>query len=491
MSKTRFLKPTLAAAAVTLAFVAGYQAQIPGVKDVFAAPATTAVAPTVSSSAPASVNARAQLPDFSELVEANGKAVVNIAVVRGAKQTPTQLDDEQMEMLRRFGLPMPNNRRGGPDAGPESRGVGSGFIIDKSGLILTNAHVVEGATELTVRLSDKREFKGKVIGADKMTDVAVVKIEGKDLPSLKIGDSNKLKVGEWVAAIGSPFGLESTVTAGIVSAKSRSLPDDQFVPFIQTDVAVNPGNSGGPLFNMNGEVVGINSQIFSTSGGFMGLSFAIPIDLAMKVKDQLIKDGKVTRGRMGVGVQGMNQQLAESFGLAKPSGALVSKVEADAPAAKAGLREGDVIIEFNGKPVTDSADLPVLVAGTAPGTKVEMKVWRDRAEKAITITVGELPGEKTTIAKADAQPPGKLGVAVRPLNEQEAKQIGAAGMLIEQAGGAAAKAGLRPGDVIVSINGKPVTSIDDLRQHVNNAKGSLAILIERRGNRVFVPVPLS
>ncbi|MEG0822130.1 MAG: Do family serine endopeptidase [Burkholderiaceae bacterium] len=486
MSKTRFLKPTLAAAAVTLAFVAGYQAQVPGVQDAFAAPTTVAAAQ--------SAGTRAQLPDFSALVEANGKAVVNIAVVRGAKQTPTQLDEDSMEMLRRFGIPLPNGRRGGPGApgaGPESRGVGSGFIIDKSGLILTNAHVVDGATELTVRLSDKREFKGKVIGSDKMTDVAVVKIEGKDLPSLKIGDSNTLKVGEWVAAIGSPFGLESTVTAGIVSAKSRSLPDDQFVPFIQTDVAVNPGNSGGPLFNMNGEVVGINSQIFSTSGGFMGLSFAIPIDLAMKVKDQLVKDGKVTRGRMGVGVQGMNQQLAESFGLTKPAGALVSKVEPDAPAAKAGLREGDVITEFNGKPVVDSADLPVLVAGTAPGTKVEMKVWRDRAEKKLAITIGELPGEKTVAAKADAQPQGKLGVAVRPLSEQEAKQIGSEGMLVQEAGGAAAKAGIRPGDVIVSVNGKPVKSIDDLRKLVNDGKGTLAILIERQGGRVFVPVTLS
>ncbi len=482
MTKTRFLKPTLAAAAVTLAFVAGYQAQLPGVTEAIAAPATNAAA--------ASLANPAQLPDFSALVEANGKAVVNIAVIRRAQQTPAAFGEDQLEMLRRFGIPVPNGRRGFPGAAPESRGVGSGFIIDKSGLILTNAHVVDGATELTVRLSDKREFKGKVIGADKMTDVAVVKIEGKDLPSLKIGDSNKLKVGEWVAAIGSPFGLESTVTAGIVSAKSRSLPDDQFVPFIQTDVAVNPGNSGGPLFNMDGEVVGINSQIFSTSGGFMGLSFAIPIDLAIKIKDQLVKDGKVTRGRMGVGVQGMNQQLAESFGLSKPAGALVSKVEPDAPAAKAGLREGDVITEFNGKPVVDSADLPVLVAGTAPGTKVEMKVWRDRAEKTLAITIGELAGEKAAVAKADAQPQGKLGVAVRPLSPQEAKQLGSEGMLVQEAGGAAAKAGIRPGDVIVSVNGKPMKSIDDLRQQVNNAKGTLAVLIERQGGRIFVPVTL-
>lgn len=480
-SKTRFLKPTLAAVAVALAFAAGYQAQVPGVKDAVAAPTTVSAASTSSR--------QAQLPDFAELVEANGKAVVNIAVVRTAQQRPANVDQDQLELLRRFGIPAPGARGGMP--APESRGVGSGFIIDKSGLILTNAHVVEGATELTVRLSDKREFKGKVIGSDKMTDVAVVKIEGKNLPTLKIGDSNKLKVGEWVAAIGSPFGLESTVTAGIVSAKSRSLPDDRFVPFIQTDVAVNPGNSGGPLFNMDGEVVGINSQIFSTSGGFMGLSFAIPIDLAMQVKDQLVKNGKVTRGRIGVGIQGMNQQLAESFGLDKPAGALVSKVESDSPASKAGLREGDVITEYNGKPVKDSADLPVLVAATAPGTAVDMKVWRDRAEKKISITIGELPGERAAVAKADAKPQGKLGVAVRPLTAEEAKQLGSeGGMLVQEAGGAAAKAGIRAGDVIVSVNGKAVKSIEDLRKLVNEAKGSLAILVERQGGRVFVPVQI-
>lgn len=478
MSKTRFVKPALIAAAVTLAFAAGYQAQVPGVATAVAAPAATPAA------------TRAQLPDFSALVEANGKAVVNIAIVKSAEQRPANMSEEQAEMLRRFGIPAPNGRRGAPGAAPEGRGVGSGFIINSDGLILTNAHVVDGASELTVRLSDKREFKGKVVGVDKMTDVAVVKIDAKDLPSLKIGDSNKLKVGEWVAAIGSPFGLESSVTAGIVSAKSRSLPDDRFVPFIQTDVAVNPGNSGGPLFNMDGEVVGINSQIFSTSGGFMGLSFAIPIDLAMQVKDQLVKTGKVTRGRIGVGIQGMNQQLAESFGLKKPAGALVSKVEPDAPAAKAGLREGDVITEFNGKPVLESADLPVLVAGTAPGAKVEMKIWRDRAEQKLSITVGELPGEPVAVAKADAQPQGKLGVAVRPLTEQEAKQLGAAGMLVQEAGGAAAKAGVRAGDVIVSVNGKAVKSIEDLRKHVNEAKGTVALLIERQGGRVFVPVQI-
>lgn len=481
MQMTRFAKPALIAAAVSAAFAFGYQARMPGVTEAVAA------APVSSPGAAA----RTQLPDFSELVEANGKSVVNIAIVRSAAQTPAQLQGIPPELLRRFGIPGMPGAPGTP--GPQARGVGSGFIISADGLILTNAHVVEDASELVVRLSDKREFKGKVLGADKLTDVAVVKIEAQDLPALRLGSSDKLRVGEWVAAIGSPFGLESTVTAGIVSAKSRNLPDDRLVPFIQTDVAVNPGNSGGPLFNMAGEVVGINSQIFSTSGGYMGLSFAIPIDLAVKIKDQLVKDGKVSRGRLGVGIQGMDQALAETFGLKSPQGALVSKVDPGQAAAKAGLKEGDVILEFNGKPLKDSAELPALVAESRPGTEVKLKIWRDRAEKTLEFKVGAAEAETVAQAQAgDAKAPqGKLGVAVRPLQPQEAQQLGLeGGMVVQESSGAAAKAGIRSGDVIVSVNGKPVKSIEELRKQVAEAKGTVAVLVERQGGRLFVPVPL-
>lgn len=302
-----------------------------------------------------SSDAKAELPDFVKLVEENGPGVVNISVIKNARTVDVPgfgfpgLDERHAEIFRRFGFPMPFDFGGGKERIPEQRGTGSGFIISADGLIMTNAHVVEGADQILVRLTDKREFQGKVLGTDKQTDIAIVKIEAKDLPVLKIGDSSKLKVGQWVAAIGSPFGLDNTVTAGIVSALSRNLPSDQYVPFIQTDVAVNPGNSGGPLFNMQGEVVGINSQIFSTSGGFMGLSFAIPIDLAMQVKDQLVENGSVTRGYVGVYIQELSQELADTFGLKTPQGALVTKVEKGSPAEKAGLKEGDVITSFNGK----------------------------------------------------------------------------------------------------------------------------------------------
>ena len=358
-------------------------------------------------------------------------------------------------------------------------------------MILTNAHVVDGASELTVRLADQREFKGKVLGADRLTDVAVVKIDAKDLPAVKTGDPSRLKVGEWVAAIGSPFGLESTVTAGIVSAKSRALPQETLVPFIQTDVAVNPGNSGGPLFNMAGEVVGINSQIFSTSGGYMGVSFAIPIDLALKVKDDLVAHGKVTRGRIGVAIQPVDASLAETFGLDKARGALVNKVESASPAAQAGLKEGDVIVEFNGRPIARSNDLPLAVAQVAPGTKAPLKVWRNKAEVSLDVTIGELANERVAQAPDGSRPQGKLGVAVRPLTKDEATALQSeGGLVVQQSSGPAAKAGLRAGDVIVAVNGQPTRSVDELRKQVNDSKGKLAVLVERQGQRVFVPVDI-
>ncbi len=485
MQVPRF-KPSIVALAVAAALAAGCSdLKMPGVQDAHAAaPATAAAA------APAR-----QLPDFSALVDEQGPAVVNIAV----KKDPAAValrgnrapgDEELREFLRRFGLPAPD-RMPQPDREAPAQGVGSGFIISADGTILTNAHVVDGATEVTVRLADKREFKAKVLGADAKTDVAVIKIDATGLPTVKIGDTRKLRVGEWVAAIGSPFGLEHTVTAGIVSAKSRNLPDERLVPFIQTDVAVNPGNSGGPLFNMNGEVVGINSQIFSTSGGYMGLSFAIPIDLAMKVKDQLVAYGKVTRGRIGVVVQQVTPALAESFGLGTPRGALVSNVEPNAPAAQAGLQSGDVIVAFNGKPIAESGELPAIVADVKPGETATARVWRNGAERDVKITVAEMPAERATLAAAPAAQQGKLGVAVRPLSADEAKRLQSdGGLLVERAEGAAAKAGMRAGDVILGVNGKAVKSIDELKRALDAAGKSAAVLVQRGENRIFVPVQI-
>ncbi len=477
MNVIRYSKPLLIAAAVAGAFAVGQRVGVPAAT---AASPGTVAAPIVARQA-------YSLPDFSALVEANAPTVVRIAVTKRLANTPAQFDPDgpMGDMLRRFGVPAPD---GGPQ-GREGQGVGSGFIVG-DGLVLTNAHVVEGASELTVRLADKREFKGTVVGTDRLTDVAVVRVDAKNLPAVRIGNPAQLKVGEWVAAIGSPFGLENSVTAGIVSAKSRALPQETLVPFIQTDVAVNPGNSGGPLFNMAGEVVGINSQIFSTSGGYMGLSFAIPIDLALKVKDDLIAHGKVTRGRLGVGIQSMNAPLAESFGLESPRGALVSKVEPGSPASRAGLKEGDIVVEFDGKPVADASDLPAAVASTKPGSKVALKVWRDRAEKSLEVTVGDMANERVAQApNDDAAPKGKLGVAVRPLTNDEARALQSdGGLLVQQATGPAAKAGLRAGDVIVAVDGRPTRTVDELRARVADAKGNVAVLIERNGQRVFVPV---
>jgi serine protease Do len=476
---TRF-KPSIIALAIAAALAAGCtDVKMPGVKDAGAAPA-----PTAAATAPLR-----QLPDFSTLVEQHGPAVVNIAVKKDEAAVAMRGnrgpgDEEMKEFLRRFGVPLPE--RDAP-----SQGVGSGFIVTPDGMILTNAHVVDGATEVMVKLADKREFKAKVLGTDAKTDVAVIKIDATGLPAVKFGDTSKLRVGEWVAAIGSPFGLEHTVTAGIVSAKSRNLPDERLVPFIQTDVAVNPGNSGGPLFNMDGEVVGINSQIFSTSGGYMGLSFAIPIDLALKVRDQLVAHGKVTRGRIGVVVQPMTAPLAESFGLGSARGALVSNVEPNAPAAKAGLQTGDVIIAFNGKPIAESGELPAIVAETKPGETATARVWRNGAERDVKITVAEMPGDPAKLAGAPAAPQGKLGVAVRPLSAEEAKRIQSeGGLLVERADGAAAKAGMRAGDVILGVNGKPVKSVDELKSAVDAAGKNAAVLVQRGENRLFVPVQI-
>ena len=442
---------------------------------------------------PAESSARAQLPDFVSLVEKYGKGVVNISTVREARKIEganpfSELDERQAEIFKRFGFPMIPFI--GPQEEPERRGTGSGFIISSDGLILTNHHVIDGADEITVRLTDKREFKGKVLGSDKKTDIAVVKIDAKDLPVLKMGDSSKLKVGEWVAAIGSPFGLDNTVTAGIVSAKSRQLPSDQYVPFIQTDVAVNPGNSGGPLFNMDGEVVGINSQIFSTSGGFMGLSFAIPIDLALQIKDQLITKGHVTRGRIGVVVQSMTQELAESFGLKTPKGAIVSQIDKKGPAAKSELREGDIIIEANGKAIASSGDLPVLVSTLAPGSDLTLKVLRDGKEVSVKVKVGQdESADASNAGKKAADSASRLGVSVRALTAEEADSAGTNGLVVTAVTGAARKAGIQRGDIIISVNGKEMKKASDLGAVIAKTK-SLRLLVQRGQGRLFIPVKL-
>ena len=433
------------------------------------------------------------LPDFTKLVEDNGKAVVSISTVRKAKRVGPQngMPDEQLEMLRRFGFPFPFGDFNGPGMTPERRGQGSGFIIDPNGIILTNNHVVDGADEVTVHLTDKREFKAKVLGTDPKTDIAVIKIEGKDLPVVKLGKSENVKVGEWVAAIGAPFGLDNTVTAGIVSAKSRNLPDEQFVPFIQTDVAVNPGNSGGPLFNMKGEVIGINSQIFSTSGGFMGLSFAIPIDLAVQIKDELMKNGKVSRGRLGILMQQLTPELAKSFNLKEAKGALIAQIEKDGPADKAGLRDGDIVIEYNGKPIADIRELSQAVASTKPGAKVKVKAMREGKPVSLVIVVGEMPTDgKLNFKKPAASQNNALGANVRPLNDKEKKRV-SNGLFVESVYGAAAEAGLSRGDIIISAGGKKIRTEKDLNEVVSKAKGSLAVLVDRNGSREFIPVKLS
>jgi len=451
-----------------------------------------AYCPAYASNAP-ETSLRAQLPNFVDLVEKYGKGVVNISTVREARHIEGQdpfggLDERHAEIFRRFGFPM--FPFGGPQEEPERRGTGSGFIISSDGLILTNHHVVDGADEITVRLTDKREFKGKVLGTDKKTDIAVVKIDAKDLPVLKMGNSANLKVGEWVAAIGSPFGLDNTVTSGIVSAKSRQLPSDQYVPFIQTDVAVNPGNSGGPLFNMDGEVVGINSQIFSTSGGFMGLSFAIPIDLALQIKDQLVKDGKVTRGRVGIVIQSLTQELAESFGLKSAKGAVVSQIDKNGPAAKSDLREGDVIIAANGKPINSSSDLPVFVSSMKPGSTLTLTVLRDGKEHSIKVKVAADNSTETgATSKKTASDTARLGVSVRALKAEEAEQVGTMGLLVTSADGVARKAGVQRGDIIVSVNGKPMKKPSDLGGEISKSK-SLRLLVQRGGGRIFIPVKL-
>ncbi len=436
-----------------------------------------------------SARAGIALPDFTDIVSRQGPAVVNISVsgtVKGGgipglpKLDP---DDPFYEFFKRFQIPAPHGEF-------PSHGMGSGFIISSDGIILTNAHVVSDTDEVTVKLTDKREFKAKVIGADRPSDVAVLKISAKDLPAVHIGSAQNARVGEWVLAIGSPFGFENSVTAGIISAKSRSLPDENYVPFLQTDVAINPGNSGGPLFNMNGEVIGINSQIYSRSGGYQGLSFAIPIEVAMKVEKQLLDHGKVNRGRLGIAIQDVNQALADSFGLAKPVGALVSSVDQGSPAENVGIESGDVILKFNGKEIIRSSDLPPLVADVEPDSAATLEVWHKGKNKTITMKVGEMKATATK-SKPASGGPGKLGLAVRSLMPDERRKMDLTdgGLLVEEVSdGPASRAGIRKGDVILSVNGEKVTSVEQLRDLVQNHVKHLALQIMRGDQKMFVPI---
>jgi serine protease Do len=445
--------------------------------------------------APVAAVATASPMDFSAIVDQYGPAVVNISVTAKAQRTSVQggagadPDDPLSQFFKRFG-PQFQGPQGG--SGQLVRGLGSGFIVSPDGLILTNAHVVDGAQEVTVKLTDRREFKAKVLGTDAQSDIAVIRIDARNLPTVRLGDPSRVRVGEPVLAIGSPYGFENTVTGGIVSAKSRTLPDDTYVPFIQTDVAVNPGNSGGPLFNQRGEVIGINSQIYSQTGGYQGLSFAIPIDVATKVEDQLVAHGKVTRGRLGISVQEVNQALAQSFGLPRPSGALVNSVEPDSPAAKAGVKPGDVIVKLDDATIDHSGDLPERVADIKPGTSTRLQLIRKGQPMDLTVKVGAALDSQVAQKSPNSESGGKLGLAVRPLSPDERRDSGIdGGLVVEDVAGPAARVGIQPGDVILALNGTPIKSADQLRALVAKSGSQVALLVQRDDTRIFIPLDLS
>ena len=444
------------------------------------------------------------LPDFTTLVEQASPAVVNISTKQ--KLPDRRVGSAQMPDLN--GLPpafreffersLPQQPRGG-DRQREAQSLGSGFIISDDGYVLTNNHVVADADEIIVRLSDRSELQAKLVGTDPRTDVALLKVEGKNLPTVKLGDSSKLKVGEWVLAIGSPFGFDHSVTKGIVSAKGRTLPNDTYVPFIQTDVAINPGNSGGPLFNMNGEVVGINSQIFTRSGGFMGLSFAIPIDVAIDVSNQLKKDGKVSRGWLGVVIQEVNKDLAESFGLDKPAGALVAQVLEDGPAAKGGLQVGDVILSLNGQPIVMSADLPHLVGGLKDGAKAKLEIIRNGKRQNLDVTIGALPDDDQEIASSASgsaeRSSNRLGVTVSDLTAEQKKTLELQGGVVikEVQDGPASLIGLRPGDVISHLNNQAIASAKEFTEIAKELpkNRSVSMRVLRQGRASFITFKLA
>ncbi len=479
---------------LTLAMVAAGIIGGTGLTGAWHLPAQATPAATASEAARP---ATGQLPDFAAITREQGPAVVNISVTgRRAPVTargPDVQDDTPLwEFFRRFegpGWQMP------PGAQAPMHGQGSGFIVSADGIVLTNAHVVKDAQEVTVKLTDRREFKAEVLGADERTDVAVLKIDAKDLPTVQIGTTRSLAPGQWVLAIGSPFGFENSVTAGVVSATGRSLPGDGYVPFVQTDVAVNPGNSGGPLFNARGEVVGINSQIYSRTGGYQGVSFAIPIEVAIRVKDQIVEHGEASHARLGIAIQGMNQALADSFGLEKPAGALISSVEPGTPAERAGLVSGDVILAIDGVEIVGAGDLPARLGMKSPGDTVKLAVWRAGKRVSVDARLGDAGDQEVVAASDEARDQvakGRLGLSVRPLQPGELARAGVeAGLLVQGADGPAAAAGIRPGDLLIAVNGKPVASVEQVRAALDGARRPAALLIQRGDERVFVPVPVA
>jgi serine protease Do len=458
-----------------------------------------AFAPMAAAQGQAQAQGRAGfLPDFTDLYDKNGPTVVSIDVTQKARRQrgmpELSEDDPFYEFFRRFGQVPP---RRGQEREPEAQAVGSGFIIGTNGEVITNAHVVDGADEVTVRLSDKREFKAKVLGADKRTDVALLKIEANNLPKVVIGDPDKLRVGEWVVAIGKPFGLENTMTAGIVSAKGRDLPQENLVPFIQTDVAINPGNSGGPLFNMRGEVVGINSLIYSRTGGYMGLAFAIPIDVAMNTVAQLKEKGRVTRGRIGVQIQAVSKEEAEAFGLGAPRGALVNGVEAKGPASVAGIEVGDIIIKADGKEVRSSLELPRIISAVKPGTKIPVTVWRKGTQKELSVLVAEMKEDQAAVprGKGGAQPkekakPNKMGLVLSDLTDEQRKEADVrVGVMVDDVA-PTVRGNVQAGDVILAIvrggvttEARSATQVNDVLAKVE--KGASVTLQMKRGEQQF------
>jgi len=459
-----------------------------------AAPGSVTAAVVTASPAPATARVTG-LPDFSELVAETGPAVVNISVTEkaqrgaaGGTEPGEDGDDPLSQFFHRFQMPSPGHA-------PPSHGIGSGFIVSPDGYVLTNAHVVADASEVTVKLTDRREFAAKVIGADKRSDVALIKIAATGLPYVRFGDPSKVRPGQWAIVIGSPFGFENSVTAGVVSATGRTLPDDSgssYVPFIQTDAAVNPGNSGGPLFNLDGQVIGINSQIYSRTGGYMGMSFAIPIDVALNVKDQLLKNGKVNRSRIGVAVQDLGQPLAQSFGLATPHGALVSAVEPQSPGERAGLKPGDIITSVNGRNIDHSWDLPAVISQLTPGTEARLGLWHDRKATEVTVKTVLLEDTPAQAAKVTSEDGGgKLGLAVRPLKPDEQKELHTRGRLVvEDVTGPALAAGLQAGDVVLGVNGYGVATVAELKREVERAGRNVALLIQREEAQIYVPIDL-
>jgi serine protease Do len=438
------------------------------------------------------------LPDFTVLAEQQGSKVVNIssiknAVNRGNQQLSPQ-EEHMQEFFNRFGIPMPPGMGPNDQQQKQMSATGSGFILESDGYIITNAHVVGEADSIIVKLADKREFQAKLLGIDRRTDVALLKIDAKDLPAVKLGNPKKIKVGEWVAAIGSPFGLENTMTVGVVSAKGRALPQQEnYVPFIQTDVAINPGNSGGPLFNTNGEVIGINSQIYSRTGGYMGLSFAIPIDVAMDVADQLKNNGKVVRGWLGIAIQEVTDELTEALGLKDKSGALVAAVNKGAPAGKAGIEAGDVILKFNNKEIETSSDLPKYVRLTKPNNVVPVEIWRKGNIKTLRVKIGEMPDDRMQASnkKTIKESANRIGLVLKETTAKDKKMLdGRNGLVVTKASGPAVSSQIREGDIILALNNTPVTSVRAFNREINKTpKGkTIALLIYRNGDTLFVPV---